>query len=49
MRKTEKKDHKKEITGICNYEILSNHDYAMSFGYTSIEMRQHDIEFELSD
>ena len=41
--------HKKELTGIHNYEILSNLDYAQKFGYTSIEMRKQEIENIMSD
>ena len=44
MRSAKRKCKTKEVIGIHNYEILSNYDYAHSFGYTSIEMRQNEID-----
>lgn len=49
IRSAKRKCKTKEVTGIHNYEILSNHDYAQLFGYTSIEMRQNEIEEIMSD
>lgn len=44
-----KKTTKKEIKGVHNYEILSNLQYAASFQYQSIDLRNSEMDFQFSD